>query len=234
MASSSTAFVSPSLSVTGEHSTRPSRSVRSPVWNFFEYDATTENSVCQVELSEHVICAHSISGKYPTNLKQHLKRCHPEAHSQVLQVESSIKKAKSEVKAKRCSSSHKAAATSSKQLNLSQALSSGKKYRKESDRYQAITKKLAVFVGSSNVANSIVQSPEFKDLLNTLDGRYKMPGRSAISNEVGKVLIEIKARASAFLQEASKGIHLCQHLVQEGVISFFSWSNCPLLFEKGS
>ena len=79
LASSSAASVSPSLSVTGEHSTSPSRSVRSPVWSFFTYDAATEKSICQVELSDHVICVHNISGKYPTNLKQHLKRSHPEA-----------------------------------------------------------------------------------------------------------------------------------------------------------
>ena len=83
LASSSAASVSPSLSVTGEHSTSPSRSVRSPVWSFFAYDAATEKSICQVELSDHVICVHNISGKYPTNLKQHLKKsiCTCQYHS---------------------------------------------------------------------------------------------------------------------------------------------------------
>ena len=83
----------------------------------------------------------------------------------------SIKKSKNEVETRRCSISRKAAATISKQLTLSQYLSFGKEDRKESDRYQAITKKLAVFVGSSNVSNRIVESAEFQDLVNTLDGR---------------------------------------------------------------
>ena len=83
----------------------------------------------------------------------------------------SIKKSKNEVETWRCSISRKAAATISKQLTLFQYLSFGKEDRKESDRYQAITKKLAVFVGSSNVSNRIVESAEFQDLVNTLDGR---------------------------------------------------------------
>ena len=87
MANSSAVSVLPSPSVTGEHNTRPSRSVRSPMWSFFEYDPATKKSICQVGVSDHVICAHNISTKYPTNLKQHLKTSHPEAHSQVLQVE---------------------------------------------------------------------------------------------------------------------------------------------------
>ena len=81
-------------------------------------------------------------------------------------------------------------------------------YFKESDRFKKITKKLAVFVGGSNVANRIVESAEFRDLLNTLDGWYKVPGRAAITKEVGKVLIEIKAKATTFLQEASK-VSIC-------------------------
>lgn len=104
MASSSAASVSPSPSVTGEHSTSPSWSVRSPVWSFFEYDTATEKSICQVELSAHVICAH-ISGKYPATFEEE------SPWGAVLQVELSIKKAKNEVETRRCSISHKAAAT---------------------------------------------------------------------------------------------------------------------------
>ena len=66
--------------------------------------------------------------------------------------------------------SHKASAKASKQLTLSQSLSSGKYYKKD---YLMITRKLAVFVGSSNIANRVVETAEFRDLLHMLDSRYK-------------------------------------------------------------
>ena len=42
-------------------------------------------------------------------------------------------------------------------------------YTKDSEQYRAITRKLAIFVGSSNVANRLVDNLEFKDLVQTLD-----------------------------------------------------------------
>ena len=124
-------------------------------------------------------------------------------------MEAAIKKAKEEAEASKISGiSHKASATASKQLTLSQSLSAGKHYKNESERYLMITRKLAVFVGSSNVAKRVVETAEFRYLLHVLDSRYKVPGRAVITKEVEKVLIEIKARASTFLQEASK-VSIC-------------------------
>lgn len=201
--SSSAASVSPCPSFTGESSKK-----RSPAWKFFDFDETAGKSVCQVRLSGEETCGVTIPGKYPTNLKQHLRKSHPEEHAQVLRMEASIKKAKDEAEALKISISHKASATASKQLTLSQSLSGGKHYKKESERYTMITRKLAVFVGSSNVANRVVETAEFRDLLHVLDSRYKVPGRAVITREVEKILIEIKARASTFLQEASK-VSIC-------------------------
>ena len=126
-----------------------------------------------------------------------------------MEIEASIKKAKDEAESKRAEICHKsAAAATSKQLTLTQTLSASKQYKKESERYRIITRKLAIFVGSNNVANSIVESPEFTDLLRTLDAKYKVPGRKVVGQETKKVLIEIKAKASAFLQEAAK-VSIC-------------------------
>jgi len=48
-------------------------------------------------------------------------------------------------------------------------------------------------------------------IISTFDGCYKVSGRSAISYEVSKVLIEIKAKATAFLQEVSK-VSICTNI----------------------
>ena len=118
------------------------------------------------------------------------------------------KKAKEEAESKCAQICYKAAVAASKQLTLTQSLSASKQYKKESERYQTITRKLAIFVGSNNVTNSIVESAEFIDLLHVLDSKYKVPGRKVVGQETEKVLIEIKAKASAFLQEARK-VSIC-------------------------
>ena len=63
-------------------------------------------------------------------------------------------------------------------LNREEAL---KKHN--SHKYKAVTWKLAIFVGSSNVANTIVENYEFVDLLEALDPRYPVPSRTARSKE---------------------------------------------------
>ena len=132
---SSSASVSPTPSVTGAKR----GSVRSPVWNFFDFNEATGNSVCRVQLSDHGDkCAHIIGGKYPMNLKQYLRKSHPNEYSRVLKIESSAKKAKEEAQSRKFSISHKAGAMDSRQLTLSQSVASGK-HSEGSDRYQQIT-----------------------------------------------------------------------------------------------
>lgn len=63
---------------------------------------------------------------------------------------------------------------------------------------------MAIIIGSNNVVNSVVENAEFVDLLQTLDMKYKVPGQSAMRLELEKIDIEIKAKATTFLQEASK------------------------------
>lgn len=58
---------------------------KSPVWDYFLYDSGTNKSTCQVLAcaSSSEICGHSLAGKYPTNLKLHLKKVHPEEYKEV-------------------------------------------------------------------------------------------------------------------------------------------------------
>jgi hypothetical protein len=62
------------------------------------------------------------------------------------------------------------------------------KYSKESSKHKKISRKLAVFVGSSNVAYHIMECQELKDLLFEVDTRYCVPGRSVIYKELVNVL----------------------------------------------
>ena len=72
---------------------------------------------------------------------------------------------------------------------------SGKLCTRDSHQYKVITQKLAIFVGRSNFANSIVENVEFRYLLSTYP-RYPVAGRTALRN---CVLIELKAKVAAHL-----------------------------------
>ena len=87
---------------------------------------------------------------------------------------------------------------------LEQSLKSQKLYHKESERYKAIIRKLAIFVGSVNAPNSLVTKPEYCDPLTTADPRYIVPGRMALSREINKVLVDSKANIGPYLQDARK------------------------------
>ena len=212
MAASESQSVSPAPSIVStSHGTLLGRLLKSAVWKFFEYNAQIEKSVCQVIKSNSSadaaldqVCGHCIAGKYPSNLKQHLRKHHPQQYSEVLKLEEAAKKAKEEAESKKCARSLKTA----KQLTLTQSLSTGTTYKKDSEQHKLLTRKLAVFVGSSNVANRIVESLEFRDLLHCLDHRYQVPGRAAVKKELLQVMIELKAKVSSYIQEANK-VSIC-------------------------
>ena len=56
-----------------------------------------------------------------------------------------------------------------KQATLAQVLHKRTAYEKDSNRYKQVTRQLAMFIGVTNVANSIVENPEFRELLQELD-----------------------------------------------------------------
>lgn len=163
------------------------------------------------------LCGKSVTGKYPTNLKQHLKLSHPNVMQEVLKREEQEKKKKLERESKKRAASLKYY----QQSTLKESFSSQTVYSKESDKYKAITRKLAIFVGSSNVANSITENLEFKDLLHTMDPRYPVPGRSSIHKELDKVMIELKARISAHVQSANMIGICCDIWSKKGLSSSY-------------
>ena len=177
--------------------------------------------VCSSDSDVSEICGHKIEGKWPSNLKQHLKTAHPDIHAEI------------EKKAKREAEKQKASLKVSHQMTLAQSLHSGSTYAKTHQRFMAITRKLAIFVGTTNVPNSIVENLAFKDLLHTADPRYLVPSRTVISKELENVYIELKAKMSCFIQEANKIGLTADVWSKKGLTSsylgitghFFSWKD---------
>ena len=67
---------------------------------------------------------------------------------------------------------------------------------------------LAVFGGSSNTPNSIVENVEFQQLIKSLDPRYPLPNRALLDKELDKVLVDLKASIYTYLAAARK-VNLC-------------------------
>ncbi len=66
-------------------------------------------------------------------------------------------------------------------------------------------RKLALFVGGTNVANSIVDNAIFRSLLEGLDSHYQVPGQTLIGKEINNLVIDMKA---VFLSQSNK-VSLC-------------------------
>ena len=187
----------------------PGRPRRSAVWEYFVYDSESDKSVCQIEIpaspgagSEGTsdgkgLCGQSVPGKFPTDLKQHLKKHHPKQLQEVLDKE---KEQKAKPKGKK--------PIGPGQLTITQALEGKPLYGKDSDRYHKISKRLAVFIGSTNAAISLVDNPEFRSLVGTLDPRYPMPGRTLMGKKLDMLVAELKGNIQQYMSTAQR-LSLC-------------------------
>jgi len=99
------------------------------------------------------VCSHALAGKFATNIKNHLKKSHPKEYQQVLRKEETMAQEKVSKKSKTLPRSQES------QVTLGEAFQ--RKYDTKSQRCQLITRRLAVFVGSTNIPNCLVENREF-------------------------------------------------------------------------
>lgn len=121
-------------SVQHEASVTSSHPRKSLVWEYFKYHKSTNQSVCQIlstqstDTSASDICGHAISGKFPTNCKQHMKKAHPSEFSELCCKEDEEKERERQKSAARATS-----LKVSQQLTLAESLKPKDAYSKESD-----------------------------------------------------------------------------------------------------
>ena len=195
---------SSSLSQPGPSGTITGRRRESFVWDYFIFDPTKGKSICQVEVQSDtsvVKCCAEITGKFPTNLKAHLKGSHSKVYEDVITRDADRQKEKTTAVKKPYS-------VDSGQKTLSSCMQKAKPYDKHSPRFKKITRKLATFVAGGNVANRIVERVEFHELLSELDPRYPVPNRAVIDTEMEALYTEMKGKVTSKPQEARK-IAIC-------------------------
>ena len=163
-------------------------------------DLSTEDAE---DSSSPTLCGHAIPGKFPSNLRQHLKSHHGAVYQELLR---SKEKQKEEREALRSKITH--GPTPMSQRTLGEIVKSQRKYEKESLKYQMITENLAMFVASSNVPNSIIENDEFRSLILTLDPRYQVASRTLISIEIEHLLLALKGKFQSYLMDAQK-VSIC-------------------------
>ena len=181
---------------------RPRKSL---VWDYFIYDSTSNKSICQVSseassdteaTSSASICGHRINGKFTTNLRSHLKSSHSNCYKELVTKEELAKEEERRGKA------DKGLVGPVKQRKLTEVIQ--RKYEKTSTQWQDVTRKMALFIASSNVPNSIVENAEFQLLIESLDPRYQMPGRARMAKEMDLLMADMKGRIKVYLDFAQK------------------------------
>ena len=104
---------------------------------------------------------------------------------------------------------------------LGEVLKNIKKYEKGSMQYQLITRKLAIFIASSNAPNSLVENEEFRSLIQTLYYRYDVPPRAQIGQEIDQILLELKGNIQSYLVKAQK-VNICANVwTKKGMTSSY-------------
>ena len=203
----------------------PGRPKRSTVWRYFLYDKDNNKSFCQVEVTrDHgvEVCGVALPGKYPMNMKQHLRTAHNPQYQEMLASEREEQKKKTQSSSK----VRGKLSTSAKQLTVAESFKGKPAYLKTSERYLTITRQLTIFIGGTNVPNSIVENEAFKSFVKSLDSRYPVPGsRALISNELDKVVITLKQNMQALMQSC----FMCWYYMVEKRSSYLG-SDSPLLF----
>ena len=187
--------------------TAAGRPRKSSVWNYFEYEKERNKSVCQVSIEKEGKkdrCGKELNGTFTSNMKKHLKLCHKEAYMKFEQEENERQKTQ-EVRRRKDRT-----LVSSSQMTIKEAIKQSL-YPKDSKKQSAITNKLAIFIGATNVPLSLVDCPEFRDLLKELDKQYDIPGRKKLGKDIDLLYTKLKQNISLSLENARR-ISLCSDI----------------------
>ena len=187
--------------------------------------------MCQIKTTKdekEVTCGKELSGVYSSKyMKKHLKMHHKAAFQKFEQEEGERKIAESSMKKKDTT------LVSQSQMSIKQALKSNF-YPKDSKKQLAITRKLAVFVRTTNAPISVVDGPEFRDLLTETNGQYEIPGRKKVAKEIENVYTELKHTISLVLQNAKRINFCCDIWSKQGMTASFLGItvHCFTFYEK--
>ena len=153
--------------------------------------------------SNDIVCGKEFNGQFATNLKKHLKSCHDTQYKCFEIAEAKKKEKEKDNRKSTCIFSSKGSKQSkARQSSLPDNYFSTKQYDSKSKRHQAITLRLATFVGATNVSLSLIDGTEFRELIGELDPRFKIPHSKKLGIEIENLYGNVKRKISSSLQNA--------------------------------
>ena len=156
-----------------------------------------------------------IVGKFPTNLKQHLKAYHQREYFKILEKEKNLRLLPNNGRHNKDDGVKCESRTSEKWMVCPASRNP------KVERSRCITKRLSLFIISSHFGNNIVKDASFRALLHTLDNTYCIPDENAIAEQIYKLTNEMKSNILKCLSAAKK-IHISIHTwAKKGMASFY-------------
>ena len=116
------------------------------------------------------------------------------------------------------------------QATLQQAFAGRSVYDKSGDSYRFLSKKLALFIGCTNLPIHLVENDELRGLIAVLDPRYEVPGTTLANKHLDVLMEELKGSIQQHLLAAQRiSLRMCRCLVQEGAYFFIPADHSSLL-----
>ena len=155
--------------------------------------------------------------------KKHLKTCHPEQYKCFETAEVKRKEKDRE--------KHTSKESKPRQLSLPEKYFPSKQYGCHTKKYQAITLRLATFIGATNVPLNLVYNDQFRELIEELYPCYKLPHNKKFGIEIENLYSNVKSKISSSLQNA-RFISICTYIWSKPGLtaSFLGITACSLLF----
>jgi hypothetical protein len=142
----------------------------SPIWEYFEYDMASDKSVCKVSESGKPSCNIKLAGKNSSNLVAHLRRVHPDAYKRYCENEQLKKNEKAGVKRRKIEEDRKVQTITDCFTNrIVTWPTASSEYIKRHDSVMNT-------VISTGYPASMLDQPSVREMLITLDPKFKPPG----------------------------------------------------------
>jgi len=159
---------------------------RHPVWQFFNYHADRNASICSIEN-----CTTTLSGKYTTNLKKHLQSSHPAVFQQFAEME-------------KLKTSEQEDPFSGSQVTLSSQLFLQLKYIPDHKKQMIFENDIAMWaLCSSTIPTNIGDNADFKMMIHNVDPKLEIPKRKKLNSLMDEKMT-IKKIAETELRSARK------------------------------
>jgi len=146
------------------------------VWEHFGYDEIRGKSTCRVSVGEDKVCGSVFTGKNTSNLVAHLQRSHKQEYAVYLDRERAKKESQQGLK--RAAEWSGDGEPAKKVQTLKSCLQRRiVKWPADSQEYKDRIRSVMNMVIDTNLPLAVVDHASFKDMVNTLDTKFSLPGK---------------------------------------------------------